>query len=65
MRYVYLSLLLFQKLHARLPLNVEWMLKLSRNQTARAVLRLFLVSLCILITLIMAILNFVSIGFFC
>lgn len=47
-----------KKLHAKLPLNVEWMLKLSRNLTARAVLRLFLVSLCILITLIMAILNF-------
>ncbi|MED6238548.1 hypothetical protein ATANTOWER_024384 [Ataeniobius toweri] len=47
------------KLHSKLPLNVQWVLKLSRNFTTRAVLRLLLVSLCVLITLLMAILNFV------
>ncbi|MEQ2190649.1 hypothetical protein XENOCAPTIV_003702 [Xenoophorus captivus] len=47
------------KLHSKLPLNVQWVLKLSRNFTTRAVLRLLLVGLCVLITLLMAILNFV------
>uniref|UniRef100_A0A146Y5A4 adenylate cyclase n=1 Tax=Fundulus heteroclitus TaxID=8078 RepID=A0A146Y5A4_FUNHE len=47
-----------KKVHSRLPLNVQWALKLSQNATFRAVLRLFLVTLCILITLLMAILNF-------
>uniref|UniRef100_A0A096MHP6 Adenylate cyclase type 4 n=1 Tax=Poecilia formosa TaxID=48698 RepID=A0A096MHP6_POEFO len=48
-----------KKLHSKLPLNVQWVEKLSRNLPARAVVRLFLVTLCILITLLMAILNLV------
>ncbi|XP_038158066.1 adenylate cyclase type 4-like [Cyprinodon tularosa] len=47
-----------KSLHSKLPLNVQWVLKLSRNNTARAALRLLLVSLCVLITLLMAVLNF-------
>ncbi|PWA19845.1 hypothetical protein CCH79_00015851 [Gambusia affinis] len=48
-----------KKLHSKLPLNVQWLVKLSRNLPARAVLRFFLVTLCILITLLMAILNLI------
>lgn len=43
-----------------MPLSVQWISGLSRGVSTRAALRVFVVSLCVLITLLMAILNFVS-----
>lgn len=43
-----------------MPLSVQWISGLSRGVSTRAALRLFVVTLCVLITLLMAILNFVS-----
>ncbi|KAJ8268735.1 hypothetical protein COCON_G00113420 [Conger conger] len=60
-----LALLLFavctgylQRWRSKLPQAVLWVTSLSELISTRAVLRLLLVSLCVLITLLMAILNF-------
>lgn len=52
-----------KKWQTKLPLSVQWISGLSRRLSTRAALRLFVVSLCVLITLLMAILNFVSFCF--
>ncbi|KAI1888659.1 hypothetical protein AGOR_G00187420 [Albula goreensis] len=43
---------------AKLPQGVQWVASLSQGIASRAVLRLLLVCLCVLMTLLMAILNF-------
>lgn len=50
----------FQKWRSKMPVGVQWISGLSRGLSTRAALRLFVVALCVLITLLMAILNFVS-----
>lgn len=50
----------FQKWRAKMPSGIQWISGLSRGVATRVVLRLFVVLLCLLITLLMAILNFVS-----
>ena len=42
-----------------MPVGIQWISGLSRGVSTRAALRLFVVTLCVLITLLMAILNFV------
>lgn len=49
----------FQKWHSKIPPSVQWMSGLSRGVSTKAALRLFVVTLCVLITLLMAILNYV------
>ncbi|KAF7653561.1 hypothetical protein LDENG_00081390 [Lucifuga dentata] len=46
---------------AKMPLSVQWVSELSRGISTKAVLRLFIITLCVLITLLMAILNLVFI----
>ncbi|XP_035530834.1 adenylate cyclase type 2-like [Morone saxatilis] len=48
-----------EKWRSKMPLSVQWISGLSRGVSTRAALRLFVVTLCVLITLLMAILNFV------
>ncbi|TDG99549.1 hypothetical protein EPR50_G00195420 [Perca flavescens] len=48
-----------EKWRSKMPLNVQWISGLSRGVATKAALRLFVVTLCVLITLLMAILNFV------
>lgn len=48
-----------EKWRSKMPLGVQWISGLSRGVSTRAALRLFVVTLCVLITLLMAILNFV------
>lgn len=43
-----------------MPSGIQWISGLSRGVATRVALRLFVVFLCVLITLLMAILNFVS-----
>lgn len=43
-----------------MPSGIQWISGLSRGVATRVTLRLFVVLLCVLITLLMAILNFVS-----
>ncbi|XP_054609450.1 adenylate cyclase type 4-like isoform X2 [Dunckerocampus dactyliophorus] len=50
-----------QKLRSKIPPRVQWISGLSRGVSTRAALRLFIVCLGVLITLLMAILNFVFI----
>ncbi|XP_076580666.1 adenylate cyclase type 4 [Chaetodon auriga] len=47
-----------EKWRSKMPLSVQWISGLSRGVSTRAALRLFVVTLCVLITLLMAILNF-------
>ncbi|XP_044038997.1 adenylate cyclase type 4-like isoform X2 [Siniperca chuatsi] len=47
-----------EKWRSKMPLGVQWISGLSRGVSTRAALRLFVVTLCVLITLLMAILNF-------
>ncbi|XP_040887370.1 adenylate cyclase type 2-like [Toxotes jaculatrix] len=47
-----------EKWRSKIPLGVQWISGLSRGVSTRAVLRLFVVTVCVLITLLMAILNF-------
>ncbi|XP_056156844.1 adenylate cyclase type 4-like [Lampris incognitus] len=47
-----------ERWRSKMPLSVQWISGLSRGVTTRAALRLLVVSLCVLITLLMAILNF-------
>ncbi|XP_053199115.1 adenylate cyclase type 4-like [Scomber japonicus] len=46
-----------EKWRSKMPLSVQWISSLSRGVSTRAALRLFVVSLCVLITLLMAVLN--------
>ncbi|XP_031160113.1 adenylate cyclase type 4-like [Sander lucioperca] len=48
-----------KKWQSKMPLSVQWISGLSRGVSTVAALRLFVVILCVLITLLMAILNFV------
>uniref|UniRef100_A0A8D3AUB9 Adenylate cyclase type 4 n=1 Tax=Scophthalmus maximus TaxID=52904 RepID=A0A8D3AUB9_SCOMX len=48
-----------EKWRSKMPVGVQWISGLSRGLSTRAALRLFVVALCVLITLLMAILNFV------
>ncbi|KAM6908990.1 adenylate cyclase type 4 [Xenentodon cancila] len=48
-----------EKWQSKMPLNVQWMYGLSRGVSTKAALRLFVVILCVLVILLMAILNFV------
>ncbi|XP_061566235.1 adenylate cyclase type 4-like [Cololabis saira] len=48
-----------EKWRSKMPLNVQWMSELSHGVSTKAALRLFVVTLCVLIILLMAILNFV------
>uniref|UniRef100_UPI0037E82EFE adenylate cyclase type 4-like n=1 Tax=Semicossyphus pulcher TaxID=241346 RepID=UPI0037E82EFE len=48
-----------EKWRSKMPVGVQWISGLSRGVSTRAALRLFVVALCVLITLLMAILNFV------
>lgn len=57
---VWMYVCVFQKWRSKMPLSVQWISGLSRGVSTRAALRLFVVTLCVLITLLMAILNFVS-----
>lgn len=50
----------FQKWHSKMPSSIQWMSGLSRGVSTKVALRLFVVTLCVLITLLMAILNYVS-----
>lgn len=43
-----------------MPVGVQWISGLSRGVATRAVLRLFVIIICVLITLLMAMLNLVS-----
>jgi len=43
-----------------MPLNVQWISGISRGVSTIAALRLFVVILCVLITSLMAVLNFVG-----
>ncbi|XP_070785659.1 adenylate cyclase type 4-like [Enoplosus armatus] len=47
-----------EKWRSKMPLSVQWISGLSRGVSTRAALRLFVVTVCVLITLLMAILNF-------
>ncbi|XP_041635932.1 adenylate cyclase type 2-like [Cheilinus undulatus] len=47
-----------EKWRSKMPVGVQWISGLSRGVSTRAVLRIFVVCLCVLITLLMAILNF-------
>ncbi|XP_069564084.1 adenylate cyclase type 2-like [Brachyistius frenatus] len=47
-----------EKWHSKMPLSVQWISGLSRVLSTRAALRLFIVILTVLITLLMAVLNF-------
>ncbi|XP_068584387.1 adenylate cyclase type 2-like [Cebidichthys violaceus] len=47
-----------EKWRSKMPLSVQWISGLSRGVSSRAALRLFVVVLCVLITLLMAILNY-------
>ncbi|XP_028261578.1 adenylate cyclase type 4 [Parambassis ranga] len=47
-----------EKWRSKMPLSVQWISGLSRGVSTRAALRLIVVTLCVLITLLMAILNF-------
>ncbi|CAJ1085887.1 adenylate cyclase type 2-like [Xyrichtys novacula] len=47
-----------EKWRTKMPVGIQWISGLSRGVSTRAALRLFVVSLCVLITLLMAILNF-------
>lgn len=53
-----------QKWRTKIPVGVQWISGLSRGVSNRVALRLFVVSLCILITLLMAFLNMVHLLFF-
>nr|XP_020442518.1 adenylate cyclase type 4-like isoform X2 [Monopterus albus]XP_020442519.1 adenylate cyclase type 4-like isoform X2 [Monopterus albus] len=46
-----------EKWRSKMPLNVQWVSGLCRGISTRALLRVFVVTLCVLITLLMAILN--------
>ncbi|KAM9335518.1 adenylate cyclase type 4 [Symphorus nematophorus] len=48
-----------EKWRSKMPVGVQWISGLSRGVSTRAALRLFVVTLCILITLLMAFLNLV------
>ncbi|XP_047429000.1 adenylate cyclase type 4-like [Mugil cephalus] len=48
-----------EKWRSKMPLSVQWISGLSRGLSTRAALRLFVVTLCVLLTLLMAILNIV------
>lgn len=61
----YFDVCLFQKWRSKMPAGAQWISGLSRGVSSRAALRLFVVSLCVLITLLMAILNFVSFSDLC
>ncbi|XP_034088350.1 adenylate cyclase type 4-like [Gymnodraco acuticeps] len=50
-----------EKWRSKMPLVVQWISGLSRGVSSRAVLRLFVVVLCLLITLLMAFLNLIFI----
>lgn len=43
-----------------MPVGFQWISGLSRGVSTRAALRLFVVTLCVLITLLMGVLNLVS-----
>ncbi|XP_034412641.1 adenylate cyclase type 2-like [Cyclopterus lumpus] len=47
-----------EKWRTKMPLSVQWISSLSRSVSSRAALRLFVSVLCVLTTLIMAILNY-------
>ncbi|KAK2862890.1 hypothetical protein Q5P01_002423 [Channa striata] len=47
-----------EKWRSKIPVGVHWISGLSRGVSTRAALRLFVVILCVLITLLMAVLNF-------
>ncbi|XP_034425194.1 adenylate cyclase type 4-like isoform X2 [Hippoglossus hippoglossus] len=47
-----------EKWRSKMPVGIQWISGLSRGVSTRAALRLFVVTLCVLITLLMAILNF-------
>uniref|UniRef100_A0A8C3ACH9 adenylate cyclase n=1 Tax=Cyclopterus lumpus TaxID=8103 RepID=A0A8C3ACH9_CYCLU len=59
-----LMYLCFQKWRTKMPLSVQWISSLSRSVSSRAALRLFVSVLCVLTTLIMAILNYVSSSYY-
>ncbi|XP_044196978.1 adenylate cyclase type 2-like [Thunnus albacares] len=46
-----------EKWRSKMPLSVQWISGLSRGVSTRVVLRLFVLTLCVLITLLMAVLN--------
>ncbi|XP_073330521.1 adenylate cyclase type 4-like [Pagrus major] len=48
-----------EKWRSKMPLGVQWISGLSRGVSTRAALRLFVVTLCLLITLLMAFLNYI------
>lgn len=48
-----------QRWDSKMPSSLQWISGLSRGLATQAVLRLFLVILCVLITLLMAILNYI------
>ncbi|XP_029310663.1 adenylate cyclase type 4 [Cottoperca gobio] len=48
-----------EKWRTKMPTGVQWISGLSRGVSTRAALRLFVVTLCVLITLLMAFLNFI------
>ncbi|XP_022072590.2 adenylate cyclase type 4-like [Acanthochromis polyacanthus] len=47
-----------EKWRSKMPLSVQWISGLSRGVSTRAALRVFVVTFCVLIVLLMAILNF-------
>ncbi|XP_034533153.1 adenylate cyclase type 2-like [Notolabrus celidotus] len=47
-----------EKWRSKMPMGVQWISGLSRGVSTRAALRIFVVCLCVLITLLMAILNY-------
>ncbi|XP_053716767.1 adenylate cyclase type 4-like [Synchiropus splendidus] len=47
-----------KKWHSKMPAGIQWISGLSQGVSARAAVRVFVVCLCLLITLLMAILNF-------
>ncbi|XP_029932527.1 adenylate cyclase type 4 [Myripristis murdjan] len=47
-----------EKWRSKMPLNLQWISGLSCGLTTRAVLRILMITLCVLITLLMAILNY-------
>ncbi|XP_078147870.1 adenylate cyclase type 2 [Centroberyx gerrardi] len=47
-----------ERWRSKMPLGVQWVSGLSRGVSSRAALRLLVVGLCVLVTLLMAILNF-------
>ncbi|XP_034712928.1 adenylate cyclase type 4-like [Etheostoma cragini] len=48
-----------EKWQSKMPLSAQWISGLSRGVSTKAALRLFVVTLCVLLTLLMAILNYV------